>query len=52
MVCSALRIRNGWLQHLRSSIMMFISDGRFLLSVPMLRVTRGSLPYKMLVLWS
>ena len=49
---SAPRMRKGWLQHLRSSIMMFISDGRFLLSLPTLRLTPQPRPYNTLVLWS
>lgn len=49
---STPRIRKGWLQHLRSSIMMFISDGRFLLSLPTLRLILSTDPYNTLVLWS
>ena len=49
---SAPRMRKGWLQHLRSSIMMFISEGRLLLSLPTLRLTPAHSPYNTLVLWS
>ena len=49
---STPRMRKGWLQHLRSSIMMFINDGRFLLSLPTLRLMPQPRPHNTLVLWS